>query len=63
MSLHFWLPRRLSVACSIDVRGNEASTREEKRFTVSATEPVDLKIQTFDGAIDSSVVGQERGAR
>jgi DUF4097 and DUF4098 domain-containing protein YvlB len=40
-----------SVACSIDVRGNEASTREEKRFTVSATEPVDLKIQTFDGAI------------
>ena len=40
-----------SVACSIDVRGNEASTREEKRFTVSTTEPVDLKIQTFDGAI------------
>ena len=40
-----------SVACSIDVRGNEASTREEKRFTVSATDPVDLKIETFDGAI------------
>ncbi len=40
-----------SVACSIDVRGNEASAREEKRFMVSATEPVDLKIQTFDGAI------------
>jgi DUF4097 and DUF4098 domain-containing protein YvlB len=39
-----------SVACSIDVRGNEVSTREEKRFTVSA-EPVDLRIQTFDGAI------------
>ena len=40
-----------SVACSIDVRGNEASTREEKRFTVSATDPVDLTIRTFDGAI------------
>ena len=40
-----------SAACSIDVRGNEASTREEKRFTVSATDPVDLKIQTFDGTI------------
>ena len=40
-----------SVACSIDVRGNEASTREEKRFTVSDAEPVDLKIRTFDGAI------------
>jgi Toastrack DUF4097 len=40
-----------SGACSIDVRGNEASAREEKRFTVSATDPVDLKIQTFDGAI------------
>lgn len=40
-----------SVACSIDVRGNEASAREEKRFTVSATDPVDLKIETFDGAI------------
>ena len=40
-----------SAACSIDVRGNEASTREEKRFTVSATDPVDLRIQTFDGTI------------
>jgi hypothetical protein len=40
-----------SAACSIDVRGNEASTREEKRFTVSATEPVDLEIRTFDGEI------------
>ena len=40
-----------SAACSIDVRGREASTREEKRFTVSGAEPVDLKIQTFDGAI------------
>jgi DUF4097 and DUF4098 domain-containing protein YvlB len=40
-----------SFACSIDVRGNEASTREEKRFTVTASEPIDLKIQTFDGAI------------
>jgi DUF4097 and DUF4098 domain-containing protein YvlB len=40
-----------SVACSIDVRGNEVSTREEKRFTVSAAEPVDLKIRTFDGAV------------
>ena len=40
-----------SVACSVDVRGNEVSTREEKRFTVSATEPVNLRIRTFDGAI------------
>jgi DUF4097 and DUF4098 domain-containing protein YvlB len=40
-----------SAACSIDVQGREASTREEKRFAVSSAEPVDLKIQTFDGAI------------
>ena len=40
-----------SAACSIDVQGREASTREEKRFAVSSEEPVDLKIQTFDGAI------------
>jgi len=40
-----------SVACSVDVRGNEVSTREEKRFTVSATEPVNLTIKTFDGEI------------
>lgn len=40
-----------SAACSIDVRGNEASTHEEKRFTVSATDPVELKLQTFDGTI------------
>ena len=40
-----------SAACSIDVSGNEATTRDEKRFTVSATEPVELKIRTFDGSI------------
>ena len=40
-----------SAACSIDVRGNEASTREEKRFTVSAAEPVEMRLQTFDGAV------------
>ena len=33
-----------AVACSVDVRGSEVSTREEKRFTVSATEPVELKL-------------------
>src|SRR5262245_3672827 len=40
-----------SAACSVDVRGSEVSTHEEKRFTVSATGPVDLKVRTFDGAI------------
>ncbi|HEU4690812.1 MAG TPA: DUF4097 family beta strand repeat-containing protein [Vicinamibacterales bacterium] len=40
-----------SIGCSIDVQGSQTSTREEKQFTVSATEPVDLKIQTFDGLI------------
>ena len=41
----------VSTACSIDVRGNQSSSREEKRFTVSASEPVDLQIRTFDGRI------------
>ena len=40
-----------SVACSVDLRGSEVSTREEKRFTVSATEPVDLNLRTFDGTL------------
>jgi len=40
-----------SVACSVDLRGSEVSTREEKRFTVSATEPVDLNLKTFDGTV------------
>jgi DUF4097 and DUF4098 domain-containing protein YvlB len=40
-----------SAACSVDVRGSEVSTREEKHMTVSATEPVDLTIRTFDGSI------------
>src|SRR6185436_11237181 len=40
-----------AVACSVDVRGSEVSTREEKRFTVSATEPVDVKLKTFDGTL------------
>jgi DUF4097 and DUF4098 domain-containing protein YvlB len=41
-----------ATGCSIDVQGSETSTREDKQFTVSATEPVDLRIQTFDGAIN-----------
>lgn len=40
-----------SIACSVDIRGNQETTREEKRFTVSADAPVDLKVLTFDGAI------------
>jgi hypothetical protein len=40
-----------SVACSLDVRGSEVSSREEKRFTVSANAPVDLNVRTFDGTI------------
>jgi len=40
-----------SVGCSVDLRGSEVSTREEKRFTVSTTEPVDLKLKTFDGTL------------
>jgi hypothetical protein len=40
-----------STGCSIDVQGSGVSTREEKRFTVSAAEPVDLRLQTFDGLI------------
>jgi len=40
-----------SSACSVDIRGNESTTHEEKRFTVSASDPVDLRISTFDGAI------------
>lgn len=40
-----------SVACSVDVRGSEVSTREERRFTVSTTQAVDLKLKTFDGTL------------
>ena len=40
-----------SSACSVDLRGNEVSTREEKRFTVSTSEQVELKLRTFDGAL------------
>ena len=40
-----------SVGCSIDVRSNEASVREEKRFTLAGNEPVELTLRTFDGAI------------
>ena len=40
-----------SVACSVDVRGSQVSLREEKRFTVSASEPVELKLRTFDGTL------------
>lgn len=38
-----------SIACSVDVRGSEVSKREEKRFTVSTSEPIDLNLRTFDG--------------
>lgn len=38
-----------SSACAIDVRGDDAVVREEKRFTVSG-EP-DLRLRTFDGSI------------
>jgi putative adhesin len=38
-----------STACAIDVRGDYAVVREEKRFTVSG-EP-DLRLRTFDGSI------------
>jgi DUF4097 and DUF4098 domain-containing protein YvlB len=40
-----------SAGCSIDVQGAGTSTREEKRFTVSAGNPVDLRVETFDGGI------------
>jgi DUF4097 and DUF4098 domain-containing protein YvlB len=40
-----------SSACSVDVRGSQVSTREEKRFAVSTTEPVDLTLRTFDGTL------------
>jgi DUF4097 and DUF4098 domain-containing protein YvlB len=39
------------VACSVDVRGSEVSTREEKRFTVAAAQRVDLTLRTFDGTL------------
>ena len=38
-----------STACTIDVRGDGAVVREEKRFTVSG-EP-ELRLRTFDGSI------------
>lgn len=38
-------------ACSVDVRGSQVSTREEKRFTVSTGEPVALRLSTFDGTL------------
>jgi hypothetical protein len=38
-----------STACTIDVRGDNAVVREEKRFTLSG-EP-DLHLRTFDGSI------------
>jgi len=40
-----------AAACSVDVRGSEVSAREEKRFTVSSAEPVELKLKTFDGTL------------
>jgi len=38
-----------STACAIDVRGDDAIVREEKRFTVSGE--LDLRLRTFDGSI------------
>jgi len=38
-------------ACSVDVQGNDTAVHEEKRFTVSDKEPVELRLRTFDGAI------------
>lgn len=40
-----------SAACSVDVHSSEVSTREEKRFTVTAGSPVELNLRTFDGGI------------
>src|SRR3970040_976111 len=40
-----------SIGCSIDVRGSETSQREEKRFPLSGSEPAELNLRTFDGAI------------
>jgi len=40
-----------STACSIDVQGSSTVVREEKRFTISEKEPLNLKLSTFDGAI------------
>jgi DUF4097 and DUF4098 domain-containing protein YvlB len=42
----------VAAGCSIDLQGSQTSAREEKRFTVSAAEPVDLRVQTFDGLIE-----------
>jgi hypothetical protein len=42
-------------ACSIDIQGGSnglgASVREEKRFTVSAADPAEVRLRTFDGSI------------
>jgi hypothetical protein len=40
-----------SAACSIDVHSQAVSLREEKRFTVSSNQPVEVSVRTFDGAI------------
>src|SRR6188472_1162744 len=36
-------------ACSVQINGNDAIVREERRFTVSG-EP-DLQVETFDGSV------------
>lgn len=40
-----------SAACSIDVHSQGMSLREEKRFTISSNQPVEVSVRTFDGAV------------
>jgi hypothetical protein len=40
-----------SAACSIDVQSSQRSIREEKRFTLTGTGPVEVDLRTFDGMI------------
>jgi DUF4097 and DUF4098 domain-containing protein YvlB len=44
------LPLATLSACTIDVRGDAYTAREEKRFTVAGT--VDLELVSFDGSIE-----------
>jgi hypothetical protein len=40
-----------SIACSIDVQSSQRSVREERRFTLTGTGPVEVDLRTFDGTI------------
>jgi DUF4097 and DUF4098 domain-containing protein YvlB len=40
-----------SIACSIDVQSSQRSVREEKRFTLTGSGPVEVDLRTFDGTI------------